>query len=89
MVCVVNQMHMEGIEHHWCASFGQTPRNQQFAEINPIGDMNIRDVLFEQMYHVITRNVKASNSKSLPSSYSNFLSTYYREANFQYEHRNM
>lgn len=34
---------MEGIEHMWCHSYGQTPRDMHFWEegINPIGDMNL------------------------------------------------
>jgi len=89
MVAVVNQMHMEGIEHHWCHAFGQTPRNQPFEEIDPIGDMELRQTLFNNMYHVITREIKSSYHKSTPASFSNFLTSYSREANFQYEHRNM
>jgi hypothetical protein len=89
MVVVVNQMHMEGIEHHWCNSFGQTPRNQPFKNIDPVGDMDLRQILFHNMYHVLTRDIKTSFSKSTPASYTAFMSTYSREANFNYEHRNM
>lgn len=89
MVAVVNQLHMEGIEHHWCQSYGQTPRNQRHENINPVEDMALRKLLFEHMYHVITRDVKSSYSKSPPASFSNYLTAYHREANFQYEHRNM
>lgn len=89
MVVVVNQIHMEGIEHHWCYSFGQTPRNQPFRNIDPIGDMNLRQILYEQMYHVITREIKCAHHKSTPASISNFIVTIYRESNPQYEHRNI
>jgi hypothetical protein len=89
MVCVVNQIHMEGIEHHWCHSYGQTPRNMRFKDIDPIGDMDLRQSLFFQMYHVIMRDIKTSRMKTPPASYSNFIISYFRESNFQYEHRNM
>lgn len=46
IVVVVNQWHMEGIEHHWAHRFGQVPRSVEFENINPIGDMNLRDGLF-------------------------------------------
>lgn len=43
VVAVVNQWHMEGIEHMWCHAYGQNPRSVQFeGEINPIGDMDLR-----------------------------------------------
>lgn len=89
MVVVVNQIHMEGLEHHWCQTYGQTPRNMRFDNINPIGDMNLRQILYEQMYHAISRDIKTSRSKSTPSSYSNYIIPYHREGSFQYEHRNM
>jgi hypothetical protein len=89
MVVLVNQMHMEGIEHHWCHSFGQLPRSVKQTDIDPIGDMNLRQILYENMYHVIAREIKSSRMKSLPASYSNFFDPYWRETNFQYEHRNM
>lgn len=89
MVVVVNQMHMEGIEHHWCNAYGQIPRNQPFKNIDPVGDMDLRQLLFENMYHVITREIKSAFHKSAPASLSNFMTPYSREANFQYEHRNM
>jgi hypothetical protein len=87
-VVLVNQFHMEGIEHHWCHSFGQAPKSQQH-DINPIGDMSLRQTLYENMYHVIMRDVKSSRTKSPPSSFSNFPDPYWRENNYQYEHRNM
>jgi len=47
IVVLVNQWHMEGIEHHWCHHYGQMPRSVAFNEpINPIGDMNLREGLF-------------------------------------------
>jgi len=46
IVVVVNQWHMEGIEHEWAHSYGQIPRSVHFSDINPIGDMNLRDGLF-------------------------------------------
>ena len=47
IVVVVNQWHMEGIEHHWAHRYGQVPRSVHFAEgINPIGDMDLREGLF-------------------------------------------
>jgi hypothetical protein len=88
MVVVVNQHHMEGIEHHWCHSYGQLPQSQQ-QDVNPIGDMNLRQILFENMYHVIMREIKSSRTHSTPASYSNFPDPYWRENNYQYEHRNM
>lgn len=48
IVVVVNQWHMEGIEHHWAHRYGQYPRSVEFKEpINPIGDMDLRRGLFE------------------------------------------
>jgi len=89
MVAVVNQIHMEGLEHHWCHSYGQKPRNMFHENIDPIGDMELRSLLFDNMCHAMLRDIKTSRSKSTPSSYSNYLSTYDREGNAQYEHRNM
>jgi hypothetical protein len=89
MVVLVNQMHMEGLEHHWCSTYGQLPRNVRFYEIDPIGDMPLRKMLFSQMYHVIMRDVKSSRFGVTPASYSNDVNPYWRENNFQYEHRNM
>jgi len=89
MVVLVNQIHMEGIEHHWCYTYGQLPRNVRYTNIDPIGDMPLRQMLFSQMYHVIMRDVKTSRCKSTPSSYTNNINPYWRENNFQYEHRNM
>jgi hypothetical protein len=47
IVAVVNQWHLEGIEHNWCSRYGQMPRMVAFPEpINPIGDLNLREGLF-------------------------------------------
>jgi hypothetical protein len=89
MVAVVNQFHLEGIEHHWCHSYGQQPRNMRFKNINPIGDMELREYLFDQMYHSLMRDIKSSITRSTPASYSNAILPYFRESNPQYEHRNM
>lgn len=89
MVAVVNQIHMEGLEHHWCHSYGQTPRNVRHANINPIGDMDLRSSMFSNMYHVIMRDIKSSRTRTPVASYSNLIIPYFRESNFQYEHRNM
>lgn len=89
MVVVVNQFHMEGIEHHWCHTFGQTPRNLARGPIDPIGDMSLRNLLFSNMFHVIMRDIKSSRTKSTIASYSNRIVPYSREGSFQYEHRNM
>ena len=51
--------------------------------------MDLRDMLFSQMFHVITRDIKTSISKTPHSSLSNMTIAYYRESSFQYEHRNM
>ena len=52
IVVLVNQWHMEGIEHNWCHRYGQLPRSVEFPEgINPIGDMNLRDGLFQRLYN--------------------------------------
>ncbi len=89
MVMVVNQMHMEGIEHHWCYSYGQLPRNVTHTEIDPVGDMPLRKMLFTQLYNVIMRDVKTSRFRVTPASYTDNVNPYWREQNFQYEHRNM
>jgi len=89
MVMLVNQIHMEGLEHHWCHHYGQFPRNVRHVNVDPIGDMPLRNMLFTQMFHVIMRDVKSSRSKVTPASYTNDINPYWREFNFQYEHRNM
>lgn len=90
IVAVVNQWHMEGIEHLWAHEFGQIPRSQSIVEeIDPIGDMELRAGLFDNLYNAFQREYKSAMSKSVPSSYSNMINTYHREAIWQYEHRNM
>lgn len=90
IVAVVNQWHMEGIEHLWAHEFGQLPRSQKIAEeIDPIGDMNLHEGLFDLLYNAFQRQLKNAHSKTTPASYSNMMNTYHREQNWQYEHRNM
>ena len=49
---------MEGIEHQWCARYGQIPRSVEFPEgINPIGDMNLRAGLFQRLYNNLHREL--------------------------------
>ena len=91
IVVVVNQWHMEGIEHHWAHRYGQVPRSVQFAEgINPIGDMDLREGLFNRLYNNLHREIASANSKAgTPSTYADWIIGYHRESNFQYEHRDM
>lgn len=90
IVAVVNQWHMEGIEHLWAHEYGQLPRSQKFEEeIDPIGDMNLHEGLFDMLYNSFQRELKNAHSKTTPASYSNMMNTYHREQNWQYEHRNM
>lgn len=89
VVCLVNQIHMEGLEHFWCHHYGQLPRNVRHVNMDPIGDMPLRNMLFTNMYHVIMRDIKSSRTRVTPASYSNDVNPYWREFNFQYEHRNM
>jgi hypothetical protein len=90
IVVIVNQWHLEGIEHHWCHRYGQLPRSVVFTEgINPIGDMNLRDGLFQRMYNYLHREIASSKGKSYPSTYADMITGYNRESNFQYEHRDM
>jgi hypothetical protein len=90
IVAVVNQWHMEGIEHLWAHEFGQLPRSQGITEeIDPIGDMNLKHGLFNQLFNAFQREYKSSMTGTTPSSYSNMVNTYHRENNWQYEHRNM
>ena len=71
---LVNQWHMEGIEHQWCARYGQLPRSVEFPEgINPIGDMNLREGLFERYYNYLHRELASKNSKSSPSTYADWI----------------
>ena len=81
---------MEGIEHYWAHAYGQLPRSVAFPEgINPIGDMDLRRGLFNRLYGILWREIGSSNHKSTPSTYSDMIIGYHREANWQYEHRNM
>ena len=90
ILAVVNQWHMEGIEHLWAHEFGQLPRSQKIIEeIDPIGDMNLHKGLFDVLYNALHRKIKTAHSNTTPSSYSNMMNTYHREQNWQYEHRNM
>ena len=90
IVVVVNQWHLEGIEHHWCHRYGQLPRSCEFPEgINPIGDMNLREGLFQRLYNIHRREVVSANQKNVPSTYAYWIIGYHRESNFQYEHRDM
>lgn len=81
---------MEGIEHNWAHTYGQLPRSVNFHQgINPIGDMNLREGLFERLYNALHREITASNSLSPPCTYADWIIGYHREANWQYEHRDM
>lgn len=51
---------MEGIEHHWCHHYGQLPRSVYFENINPIGDMDLRDGLFRKLYNKFQRELKSA-----------------------------
>lgn len=74
---------MEGIEHQWCARYGQLPRSVEFPEgINPIGDMNLREGLFDRLYNILHRELASKNQRSVPSTYSDWIIGYHREANF-------
>ena len=47
---------MEGIEHNWAHHYGQMPRSVHFPEgVNPIGDMDLRDGLFQRLYNALHR----------------------------------
>jgi len=62
VVVVVNQWHMENFEHHWAHHYGQLPRSVDFEEpINPIGDMNLREGLFEMLYNALHRRVASAH----------------------------
>lgn len=90
VVVVVNQWHMEGIEHHWCHRYGQLPRSMPFIEsINPIGDLNLREGLFQRLYNYVNREIASSHTRGSPSTYADWIIGYHRESNFQYEHRDM
>jgi hypothetical protein len=89
VVVVVNQWHMEGIEHNWAQRYGQVPRSIHFQDINPIGDMDMRDGLFQRMYNQLHRQINSANTKGAPSTYADWVIGYHRESNWQYEHRDM
>jgi hypothetical protein len=90
IVVLVNQWHLEGIEHHWCSRYGQLPRSVNFAEpINPIGDLNLREGLFQRLYNSMHREIASSYAKGTPSTYADWIIGYHRESNWQYEHRDM
>jgi hypothetical protein len=90
VVALVNQWHMEGIEHNWCATYGQKPRSVHFEEeINPIGDMDLRRGLFDMMWNAMQRQIKSSHQKSAPTTFANMITGYHRETVFHYEHRDM
>ena len=90
IVVVVNQWHMEGIEHNWAYRYGQIPRSVAFHEpINPIGDMNLRRGIFERLFNALHREITSANSRSTPSSYADWISGLNRESMWQYEHRDM
>jgi hypothetical protein len=58
IVVVVNQWHMEGIEHEWAHRYGQMPRSVHFPEgIDPIGDMDLRNGLFQRLYNNLHREI--------------------------------
>lgn len=62
VVVLVNQWHMEGIEHHWAHHYGQVPRSVEFPEgINPIGDMDLREGLFQRLYNNLHREISTKN----------------------------
>jgi hypothetical protein len=90
IVVLVNQWHLEGIEHHWCSRYGQVPRSVVFSDpINPIGDMNLREGLFQRLYNSLHREIASSHTKGAPSTYADWIIGYHRESNWQYEHRDM
>jgi hypothetical protein len=90
IVVVVNQWHLEGIEHYWCQRYGQLPRSVVVDEpINPIGDMNLREGLFQRLYNSLHRQIASSNVRATPSTYADWIIGYHRESNWQYEHRDM
>lgn len=83
IVVLVNQWHLEGIEHHWCHRYGQLPRSVVFKDgINPIGDMNLRAGLFQRMYNYLHREIASSHTKATPATYADWITGYHRESNF-------
>jgi hypothetical protein len=90
IVVVCNQFHMEGIEHNWAHRYGQMPRSVHFPEgVDPIGDMDLKNGLFQRLYNALHREINSSNSKGAPSTYADWIIGYHRESNWQYEHRDM
>lgn len=89
IVVVVNQFHMEDIEHEWAHRYGQLPRSVHFQDINPIGDLNLREGLFNRFYNALHREIASANTKGTPSTYADWIIGYHRESNWQYEHRDM
>ena len=89
IVAVVNQWHMEGIEHEWAHRYGQLPRSVHFTDINPIGDMDLRNGLFQRLYNALHREIASSNIGGTPVTYADWIIGYHRESNWQYEHRDM
>lgn len=70
IVAVVNQWHLEGIEHQWCHAYGQLPRSVEFKEpICPIGDMQLREGLFNMLFNALQREIKSAHSKSAPATF--------------------
>jgi pheromone shutdown protein TraB len=83
VVAVVNQWHMEGIEHEWAHRYGQLPRSVHFPEgINPIGDMDLRNGLFQRLYNALHREIAAAKIGGTPVTYADWIIGYHREANF-------
>lgn len=89
IVVVVNQFHMEDIEHEWAHHYGQMPRSVHFTDMNPIGDMDLKDGLFSRFYNSLHREIASANTKGAPATYADWIIGYHRESNFQYEHRDM
>jgi len=74
---------MEGIEHEWAHSYGQLPRSIHFPEgINPIGDMNLRDGLFQRLYNNLHREISSANTRGAPATYADWIIGYHRESNW-------
>lgn len=81
---------MEGVEHNWAHRYGQLPRSVHFPEgINPIGDLDLRDGLFSRLYNALHREIASAEINGTPATYGDWIIGYHREANFQYEHRDM
>lgn len=57
--------------------------------MNPIGDMDLRDGLFQRLYNSLHREISSANAKATPSTYADWIIGYHRESNWQYEHRDM